>query len=219
MHHYGENPNVIDARFIDTKFGVYVDITALAYGNTDINHLSEPRLARMTIDGDESLKSKTLSKKQKKAVIHPRNYVSDKSPHFYTRDQLFPLRLTKLDGIPVWRPNDVVSILGREYGERVMVKRAFSHYIFDDRPHVDDWVEFIEWRKDHKRIKKMILKEERLILQEGGEGGGDDKQEDEVEEEGDDEMDDIENDGVVVAFEEEGNGNNDEGIVVKKDVK
>lgn len=93
-----QKENVIDARFICTKTGLYIDITLLAQLEEGVFFC--------------------------------------KSPHFYWGSDLFPLKSTMLDGVEVWRPNNVVDILYQEYGARALFKRNLQRYKFDG----DRWV-------------------------------------------------------------------------------
>lgn len=42
--------------------------------------------------------------------------LSTKCPHYYNKKQIFPLVRSDLEGIPVWVPHDVRSVLTEEYG-------------------------------------------------------------------------------------------------------
>ena len=48
--------------------------------------------------------------------------VIDKSPHAYPHSFIYPLIRTTLDGIPVWRPNDVHSCLTKEFDYQLLPK-------------------------------------------------------------------------------------------------
>lgn len=76
----GNGNNVIDARFIDMRSGIYLDITGLAY-NHPVN----------------------------------RDLVGCKTPHYYNVDDIYPLRLTSFEGVPVYVPNNVHRVLRDEY--------------------------------------------------------------------------------------------------------
>ena len=82
-HH--QPKNIIDARFIDTLSGYYIDITGVAI-----------------------VKNGT-------GAIHSRDLVQCKSVHRYSRGTLFPLVRTLFEGVPTWCPNDAVGIVAREY--------------------------------------------------------------------------------------------------------
>lgn len=81
--------NVIDARFIDTFNGLYIDITGLVHDG-------------MT------------------------GKLYEKTPKFYTVEQIFPLHETVLEGLNVWIPHHVMDVLKQEFGEKVF---HWDHYI------------------------------------------------------------------------------------------
>jgi hypothetical protein len=57
--------------------------------------------------------------------------ISCKSPHFYEKEEIFPLVWTRLDGIGVWRPNNVHDILVKEYGENSLIDTTYKEYSWD----------------------------------------------------------------------------------------
>uniref|UniRef100_A0A060SX03 ARAD1A04620p n=1 Tax=Blastobotrys adeninivorans TaxID=409370 RepID=A0A060SX03_BLAAD len=83
------NNNVIDARFIDIRSGIYIDITGLAY--TDPKHGKDKG----------------------------RTEVNCKSPHYYDIGELSPARMAMYEGVPVYVPNDVSKVLVSEYNEKI----------------------------------------------------------------------------------------------------
>ncbi|KAJ3068453.1 hypothetical protein HDU98_008375 [Podochytrium sp. JEL0797] len=60
--------------------------------------------------------------------LHDPDKVYCKSPHPYHYDQLMPLHETVLEGITVWRPRAVVSILREEYSRRALERERFVSY-------------------------------------------------------------------------------------------
>lgn len=76
----GNGNNVIDARFIDIRSGLYLDITGLAHNRHD-----------------------------------DQNQVGCKTPHYYHIGDLYPLRLTTYEGVPLYIPNNFRHILREEY--------------------------------------------------------------------------------------------------------
>ncbi|KAJ3105504.1 hypothetical protein HK100_003854 [Physocladia obscura] len=51
-----------------------------------------------------------------------------KSPHPYRHNQIFPLIETVLEGVTVWRPRAVISILLEEYKERALTSTYYRPY-------------------------------------------------------------------------------------------
>lgn len=99
---FRDNINVIDARFIDTYTGYYMDITALA--NQSIGYSLETT-----------------------------HILSCKSPHWYSYEDIFPLRATIFNDVAVWRPNNPMSILMQEYTEGSMFNLEWTGWKFTDQ--------------------------------------------------------------------------------------
>ncbi|ORY40224.1 hypothetical protein BCR33DRAFT_768199 [Rhizoclosmatium globosum] len=86
--------------------------------------------------------------------------VSCKSPHHYHIAELIPLVETVLEGIVVWRPRAVISILKEEYGAKSMVHSRFLKYgvgafRFDFRHH--KWVSLRAERKEAYGSERIVL--------------------------------------------------------------
>lgn len=81
----GNGRNKIDARFIDIRTGMFIDITALS-------HIAHP------------------SNKN-----YGPNTIGCKAPHYYAPSDIFPLRLSMFEGTPVYIPHDVDFVLTDEY--------------------------------------------------------------------------------------------------------
>jgi len=79
---YQTGTNKIDARYIDKRTGLYIDITALALNVSN-------------------------------------GLFQCKSIHYHTKEELFPLQQTLYENVTTWIPQNVSSILEREYGKKV----------------------------------------------------------------------------------------------------
>lgn len=91
---YKPEPNVIDARFMDTKTGVFIDITVLATESADdVWHDSSDGRARATV-------METLQ---------------DKSVHQYKYKDISPLQRCSFEGSETWCPHATTRILKEEY--------------------------------------------------------------------------------------------------------
>ncbi|KAI8932329.1 hypothetical protein NX059_010523 [Plenodomus lindquistii] len=105
--------NVIDARWIDTATGLYIDITTL--------HSAEPsssNTTRTTVSLDPNNDHDPDDEDDE-----PLLYTKD--THAYSPSSIFPLRLTTFESIPVHIPYDYSTILAEEYGARALVETAF----------------------------------------------------------------------------------------------
>jgi hypothetical protein len=93
--------NVIDARWIDTATGLFIDITTLRY-----DHHAE-------------------------ASGYPgRMYCKDK--HHYSQDQIFPLRDSEFEGMPVKIPYSYSELLIEEYTPSSLTNKNFENHVFDE---------------------------------------------------------------------------------------
>ncbi|RCK56529.1 hypothetical protein Cantr_06000 [Candida viswanathii] len=102
------NGNHIDARFIDVDTGVYIDITGLAMGET-----------------------KRYSRGRETANIH------DRRKHFYNVDELVPLKLSMLNGVPCYINNKPVANLNQEYRSGIR-RKTYQDYYFSTKLNI--WI-------------------------------------------------------------------------------
>jgi phosphorylcholine metabolism protein LicD len=98
----GDTLNVIDARWIDTDTGLFIDITSVRR-NDDIPS----------------------------AVLYGELMCKDK--HFYRQKDLFPLRHSTFEGVPVMVPNSYTTLLEKEYGAQSMTVSDFAGHHFDSK--------------------------------------------------------------------------------------
>jgi hypothetical protein len=92
--------NVIDARWIDTSSGLFIDIT--------------------TVRSDDQLKARGIQT----ALIC-------KDGHRYDENDLFPLRDSQFEGIPVKIPYAYTKLLEREYGRRSLTLTNFEGHTWN----------------------------------------------------------------------------------------
>ncbi|KAK6882588.1 Protein MNN4 [Candida tropicalis] len=104
------NENHIDARFIDVDSGVYIDITGLAIGET-----------------------KRFSRAKQTSNIH------DRRKHYYQIDDLVPLKLSMLNGVPYYINNKVVGNLHQEYRSGIR-RKTYQDYYFSGKLNI--WIHF-----------------------------------------------------------------------------
>lgn len=90
--------NHIDARFIDIDSGIYIDITGLS----TIRARIPIEYARKGLLTPSIVENASL-------------VVNDRRKHFYTLEQISPLRKTLLNGVPVFIPNQLLERLTYEY--------------------------------------------------------------------------------------------------------
>lgn len=113
----GNGHNNIDARFIDMDTGLYIDITALAASDT----LAPNRYAKL---GGDTKFPLSMERNQKLNLYNCRNN------HFAQLNQISPLTLTYVEGMPAYIPHDYLSLLVTEYQEKSVIEKSFNAMIF-----------------------------------------------------------------------------------------
>lgn len=96
--------NVIDARWIDTDSGLFIDITTL--------HVDRDNLFP-SLNGTDIMM-----------------YCKDR--HKYRYKDIFPLRQSKFEGAPVKIPYAYSELLEEEYGPRCLTNKNFANHNFDE---------------------------------------------------------------------------------------
>ncbi|KAJ1553288.1 hypothetical protein HK405_008381 [Cladochytrium tenue] len=124
-----QRANIVDARFVDTKTGRFIDITALAS--------PLPPFA----DGGDSDDGEAAGARGPR----PDLAVACKSVHAYPVGELFPLRRSTFEGSPCLVPFDVRAVLTSEYGNASWARPAYRDYVFDERAR--EWVRVSWWRR------------------------------------------------------------------------
>jgi hypothetical protein len=122
--------NHIDARWIDVSNGLYIDITTVHEAPTHPSFSSSPNS-----DADDEQEVQTYTQHP---PIHGPSEDSDDDPtilyvkdtHAYLSTQLFPLRRSTLEGIPIHIPFAYESLLLEEYGPDALVENWYNGYAF-----------------------------------------------------------------------------------------
>ncbi|OBA20908.1 hypothetical protein METBIDRAFT_17064, partial [Metschnikowia bicuspidata var. bicuspidata NRRL YB-4993] len=143
--------NVIDARFIDTDTGIYVDITALAISPTYQQAGETQRQAASRLHA--------LFQPDYRDLLH-RHLYNCKDLHFHRLDELGPLRPTAFEGEAAYVPREFQAVLLREY-PKGLTSRVYGDWVF--RPFFGVWTPLYKCRNDlygsECRDKNMILEE------------------------------------------------------------
>lgn len=120
--------NVIDARWIDTESGLFIDITTLRVDRT-----GEEVQVRVAENGEwESEQT-------------PMMYCKDR--HQYRYKDIFPLRRSKFEGVDVRVPYAYSELLEGEYGPRSLTNKNFANHEFDEEKQV--WIPNGEYMRHH----------------------------------------------------------------------
>lgn len=154
----GNGLNAIDARLIDTVSGFYVDITALALTNevedfevgskqaTEFSQVLDPEY--ITKDRSHTIRNDDLQRElevAKHELLNSHSLFKCKNNHFFTWEDLHPLRKSMFEGITAWVPNEFKNILKREYSHGLYSRQHEGHTY---RPVLDLWVPNNVCRKD-----------------------------------------------------------------------
>jgi hypothetical protein len=107
LHGDGDKQNMIDARWIDTDTGVFIDITTLR-----TNHTAQAS----GIEGAMVVKDE----------------------HRYRYDDIYPLRNSVFEGIPVKVPFAYAAVLTEEYGPQALTEIRFQNHRFDTKK--KEWI-------------------------------------------------------------------------------
>lgn len=130
--------NHIDARFIDVDSGIYIDITALSRLKSELPRgLWETGMGKL--------------RKNKKENNGEVEIYNDRRKHFYSFDQLSPLKFSMLQGVPVFVPPKIIFKLVSEYGEGLH-KYEFHGWYFISQLNL--WI--------HKRYLIPLFKDEEI---------------------------------------------------------
>ncbi|KAH3688086.1 hypothetical protein WICPIJ_000928 [Wickerhamomyces pijperi] len=138
------NPdNKIDARFIDLRTGLYIDITVLTNEINDLETLSgldsgrSVELYKLFDSQFEQIQTQTQPQYQSD-ILHRINSTAErqsllscKDYHFYTAEELSPLIPTVFEGEILYVPNNIESLLLREYGRKSLYLMDFNRFEFD----------------------------------------------------------------------------------------
>lgn len=122
--------NNIDARFIDMDTGLYIDVTGIALSNAATPDRYDDKLPKelgFATDVPDIVRNQYLQ------IFNCRNH------HFSSLQDLSPLRLSILEGVYAYVPNDFERILQNEYGNKGTTLHTFKTFTF--LPKLNMWVE------------------------------------------------------------------------------
>ncbi|CUM63231.1 uncharacterized protein PRCAT00000802001 [Priceomyces carsonii] len=113
--------NHIDARFIDVDTGMYIDITGLGVSDAEVplNYYKDGIISRP--EGEQKVET-----------------FNDRRKHWYTFDQILPLKYTMISGIPTFVPNDIPRRLTFEYPDGIS-RPEYSNWHFI--PKLNMWLQ------------------------------------------------------------------------------
>lgn len=141
----GNGNNVIDARFVDTSTGTYIDLTGLARVKS-----------RLDKNGKPTNDDKQATEKGNSNAIY-----ACKNNHYYSEEDLFPLRLTSFEGAPIYVPNNYTKILQEEY--RNYNKTEFRNQRFAEDLRI--WVDSDKCKEKFKILEDYTKKGKHRFIQ------------------------------------------------------
>lgn len=109
LHHRDKaaKDNHIDARFIDIDTGTYIDITGLGKNNEVPPSEYDSYIRNKNAQGEDV------------------QLYMDRRKHWLNFEKISPLRYSMIGGVPVYVPNDIMSMLNHEYA------KGTTSYVFD----------------------------------------------------------------------------------------
>lgn len=113
--------NKIDARWIDTSTGLFIDVTTVHPVPSDSTTKTERTKHKFSLNPSD-----VQSRRQQE----PKEMYT-KDTHLYTTASLFPLRESKFEGTPVFVPYAYEQLLLEEYGPQALTETWFNSYQFD----------------------------------------------------------------------------------------
>ncbi|KAJ4991169.1 hypothetical protein SVAN01_03297 [Stagonosporopsis vannaccii] len=115
--------NKIDARWIDTATGLFIDITTVhPVPSSTSTKSNEKHMIFLPQGGD-------TPSIPEQGDMPEEMYTKD--THLYTTAALFPLRQARFEGTGVWVPYAYEQLLVEEYGPRALVETWFNGWQFD----------------------------------------------------------------------------------------
>ncbi|KAG7801864.1 hypothetical protein KL944_002932 [Ogataea haglerorum] len=123
----GNGNNAIDARLIDTATGLYIDITSLANTPGQL-----PPTRKKRLDELQRLYSQNELDHRDFSLLY-----SCRDEHYYTHDEISPLRPVLFEGVLAYVPHNVDQILLREY-PKYLTRLTHEHHTF--RTSLRSWV-------------------------------------------------------------------------------
>ncbi|GEQ69206.1 hypothetical protein JCM33374_g2877 [Metschnikowia sp. JCM 33374] len=133
----GNGLNNIDARFIDMDSGLYIDITGLAVSPITAPERYESQLPAelQRPVGFNSSRADPETEFRRNMAGHLYNC---RNRHFSSLQEISPLRLTLMEGVPAYIPNNFTAMLEAEYSARGINGQIFRSHTF--LPRLRLWV-------------------------------------------------------------------------------
>ena len=139
--------NVIDARWIDTATGLFIDITTVHPVPSSASAKSAEKHKIFLGQGEERSRA-SENEEDEEARIRGAKEMYTKDTHLYTTSSLFPLRQSIFEGTRVYVPYAYEQLLLEEYGPRALIETQFGNYEFDRD--TKEWAVTLEAGSTHK---------------------------------------------------------------------
>jgi hypothetical protein len=113
--------NVIDARWIDTSTGLFIDITTVHPVPSSASAKSQEEHQTFLAQGEG---------REEQSRQRPKEMYT-KDTHLYTTSSLFPLRESRFEGARIFVPYAYETLVLEEYGPQALTETWFDSYGFD----------------------------------------------------------------------------------------
>lgn len=126
LREFGNGLNNIDGRFIDMDTGLYIDITGLSISNMVAPKEYDRKLPRglRRTNKDRFMDDLEVARNNYLQIYNCRNR------HFASLKDLSPMKLTYVEGVPAYVPNNYMVMLQREYNEGGLMEQKFKRYVY-----------------------------------------------------------------------------------------
>lgn len=150
--------NVIDARFIDVRSGIYIDLTALTFTDAakqiTLKEASDLELAKVLASANGVATASYEELCQSRAALwNSQRLYNCKNEHFYTTEEITPLSLTLFEGIEAYVPRQHEQMLQREYGPKCTTSTSYRQWRFDGELWTDNTD---QWHAERTQVRHVV---------------------------------------------------------------
>lgn len=150
--------NVIDARFIDVRTGIYIDLTALTFTDAakkiTLKEKGDLELAKVLASASGVATASYEELCQSRAALwNSQSLYNCKNEHFYTTEEITPLSLTLFEGIEAYVPRQYEQILQREYGSKCTTSTSYRQWQFDGELWTDNSG---QWHAERTQVRHVV---------------------------------------------------------------
>ncbi|ODQ77787.1 hypothetical protein BABINDRAFT_168748 [Babjeviella inositovora NRRL Y-12698] len=158
----GNGKNSIDARFIHTGTGLYIDITGIALTSATPGLLYTKYLEDQWVELGLPGSYAEVVPEQRLDAHTKMNMLNDRKGHCIALEHLTPLRQTIVEGTPAYIPRGFQRVLENEYMGG-LTRKEFDNYVY--MPQLRNWIsrKAFDWYPDMDELSDEAI---RVMLQE-----------------------------------------------------